>query len=289
MPEQKFTIKNRDLNRKTIFNIFRYILAGCITLIMVFPLYWMFITAVKSQEEVLLATQTIWPSEFHFENFINIFNKVPFAKYFYNTTVMTAGIVLLQVFTGIFAAYGFSKGRFKGRDALFLLVLGALMVPVQVTFIPLYILCAKLNWINTFVGLIIPEAVSSYYIFMLRQAFMSVDNSYIEAAKIDGMGRIGIIMRVLAPMCKSSIITITLITVINGWNAYFWPKIITNGDNRRVLTIGLTQLRSAFGAELINNYHEVMAAVVMSILPIIILFVVFQKQMLSGYSKAAMK
>lgn len=267
----------------------QWVLAIIVLIIIVFPIYWMLVSSVKSQEEILLAIPTLWPKEFHFENYINVLNRGNFAKYYWNTSVMTAGILIAQVVTGIFAGYGFSKGKFKGQGLCFIIVLGALMIPLQVTFIPIYIMMANWGMSDTFLGLILPEAVSPYYIFMLRQTFMSIDDSYIEAARMDGLGRVGIITRILAPMCKSTLFTVTLVTFTNGWNAYFWPKIIAKGESRRVLTVGLAYLKNTFaGGESMNN-HEIMAGAVLAVVPVIILFFIFQKYMLTGYSKAAMK
>ena len=201
---------------------------------------------------------------------------------------MTAGILISEILTGILGAYGFSIGKFKGQNVLFLIVLGALMIPIQVTFIPIYIMFAKWGLTNTFLGLILPNTVSPYYIFMLRQTFLSVDNSYIEAARVDGMGRLGVIFKILVPMCKSTIVTITLVTFTTGWNSYFWPKIIAK-DQPRVLTVGLAHLKNTFAGQATMNNHEIMAGAVMAVLPVIILFFIFQKYMLTGYSKAAMK
>jgi len=282
-------LNQRAIAKRKVATVLQYVFAIVVTLFMIFPLYWMFITSVKSQEEVLLAFPTFWPREWHFENYRNVLSRANFSKYYYNTIVMTAGILFSQVVTGVLAAYGFSKGRFKGQKFLFLIVLGALMIPLQVTFIPLYIMFANWKLTDTFLGLILPEMVSPYYIFMMRQAFLTVDDSYIEAAKLDGMGRLGIITRVLVPMCKSTLITITLVTFTNGWNSYFWPKIIAKNETRRVLTVGLVHLRNTFaGLDTMNN-HEIMAGAVLAVLPVIILFFVFQKYMLTGYEKTAMK
>lgn len=264
-------------------------LAAVVTLIVVFPIYWMLISSVKSQEEILLAVPTLWPREFHFENYINVLNRGNFAKYYFNTIVMTAGILIGEVVTGVFAGYGFSKGKFRGKNLCFIIVLGALMIPLQVTFIPIYIMMANWGMSDTFLGLILPLVVSPYYIFMLRQSFMSIDDSYIEAAKMDGLGRVGIITQILAPMCRSTLFTVTLVTFTDGWNSYFWPKIIARGEQRRVLTIGLAYLQNTFAGQETMNNHEVMAGAVLAVMPVIILFFIFQKYMLTGYSKAAMK
>ena len=263
--------------------------AVIVTIIMLFPLYWMIATSFKSAEEVQLVIPTLFPHEFHPENYLNVLQKANFMKYYWNTIVMTAGILFLQVGTGILAAYGFAIGRFKGRNAMFYIVLGALMIPLQVTFIPIYIMCANWNLCDTFLGLILPEAVSAYYIFMLRNTFMSIDQSYIDAGRIDGLSRLGTIWYVLVPMSKATIFTVTLVTFTNGWNAYFWPKIIAKNEVRRVLTVGLAQLKNTFAGQAVSNYHEIMAGAVLAIIPVVILFLIFQKYMMTGYSKAAMK
>ncbi len=282
----------RDRNarrKKKIVMIVQYVLAVTVTVIILFPLYWMISSSFKSQEEILLPIPTLWPKEFHPENYISVFRRGNFAKYYYNTIVMTVGILVSQIVTGIFGAYGFSKGAFKGQNACFIFVLGALMIPSQVTFIPIYIMCANWGLSDTFLGLILPSLVSPYYIFMLRQTFKAIDDSYVDAAKVDGLGRVGIITKILAPMCRSTLFTVTLVTFTNGWNSYFWPKIIAKNEKRRVLTIGLAMLKNTFAGQGTMNNHEIMAGAVVAILPVVILFFIFQKYMLTGYSKAAMK
>ena len=275
--------------KKKLLTISQYMVAIIVTIIVAFPIYWMVISSLKSQDEILLTIPTLWPKEWHFENYSNVFQRANFGKYYFNTIIMTAGILISQIVTGVLAAYGFSWGRFKGRDFLFIIVLGALMIPIQVTFIPIYIMFANLKLTDTFLGLILPNAVSPYYIFMLRQTFLSVDRSYIEAGKVDGMGPLGVIVKILVPMCKSTMVTITLVTFTTGWNSYFWPKIVAKNESRRVLTVGLAHLKNTFAGQATMNNHEIMAGAVMAVVPVIILFFIFQKYMLTGYSKAAMK
>ncbi|MDU6361056.1 MAG: carbohydrate ABC transporter permease [Clostridiales bacterium] len=264
-------------------------LAIIVTLITIFPIYWMIITSLKSSEELLLAVPTLWPEEFHWNNYIDVLKMVPFGRYIFNTLVMTLGRMFLQMTIGIFAAYSFAKGKFKGRDVLFLIVLGALMIPIQVTFVPIYVMISKLNWLNTFAGLIVPEAASAYFIFMLRQTFMSVDESYLEAARVDGMGRIGIIFKILVPMCKPTIITVGIITFINGWNSYFWPKMVTTKQEMRTIAQGVYELKRSYAGLETMNYNQIMAGAVIAIIPIVVLFIVLQKYILTGISKASMK
>ena len=194
-----------------------------------------------------------------------------------------------QMIIGILAAYGFSKGDFRGKNILFMLVLGALMIPIQVTFVPIYVMVSRLGWINSFQGLIVPNLVSAYFIFMLRQAFMSVDDSYLDAGRVDGLGRIGLIIHVLIPMCAPTVITISIITFISGWNSYFWPKMVVTKDEFRTIAVGVTRLRQTYAGLETANYNEIMAGAVMAIIPIAILFLVLQKYIMTGMSKAAMK
>lgn len=282
------SINKAAIARKRIATTLQFLVATIVVLIMAFPIYWMLISSVKSQNEILLTVPTLWPKEWHFENYTNVFRRANFGKYYINTIIMTGGILITQILTGILGAYGFSIGKFKGKNVLFIMVLGALMIPIQVTFIPIYIMFARWGLTSTFLGLILPHTVSPYYIFMLRQTFLSIDGSYIDAARVDGVGRFGLIFKILVPMCKSTIVTITLVTFTTGWNSYFWPKIVAK-DGPRVLTVGLAHLKNTFAGQATMNNHEIMAGAVMAILPVIILFFIFQKYMLTGYSKAAMK
>ena len=232
---------------------------------------------------------TLWPKEFMWENYPNVLNRAPFMKYLVNTLVTTAAMMLGEMTIGVMAAYGFAKGEFKGREFMFMLVLGALMVPIQVTFVPIYVFIARLNTIDTYLGVILPNLVSAYFIFMLRQNFMAVDNSYIEAGKVDGMGRFGTIIHVLCPMCKPTLITVSIISFINGWNSYFWPKMVTKTEASRTIAVGVQQLKNTFAGMEVSNYNEIMAGAVMAIVPIIALFLILQKYIMTGMSKAAMK
>ena len=293
-PESSFGARAAALNqaaliRKTAGTVIRYAVGIVVSLISIFPLYWMFVSSFKSQSEILLSVPTFWPREWHFENYIHVFNRANFGQYYLNTLALTVGILFFEVIIGTLAAYGFSKGKFKGQNVLFMVVLGALMIPFQVTFISVYIMCARWGIVDTYWAMLLPEAVSAYYIFMVRQSFKAVDDSYVDAAKIDGMGTIRIISNVMIPMCKATVATIVLITLTSGWNSYFWPRIIIRSEHKQVLTVGLARLRNTFaGMETMNN-HEIMAGAVMAVLPIVILFFIFQKYMLTGYSKAAMK
>lgn len=267
----------------------QYTAAIFVTLIILFPIYWMIISSFKTSTELLAPVPTLWPQEFIWANYPNVLNRAPFLRYLLNTLVSTLCIMAGELTIGVLAAYGFSKGEFRGKNVLFMLVLGALMVPIQVTFVPIYVLIARLNSIDTYLGIILPNLISAYFIFMLRQNFMAVDNSYIEAGRVDGMGRIGTIFHVLCPMCKPTLITVSIISFINGWNSYFWPKMVTKTEASRTIAVGVQQLKNTFAGQEVSNYNEIMAGAVMAIIPIVLLFLILQKYIMTGMSKAAMK
>lgn len=274
---------------KKIGNVIRGIIAVAVLIVMIFPLFWMLSTALKTEAEVMSSKIVFWPAVPQFENFEYVINKVPFFRYMLNTAVVTAMQMVSELLLGILAAYAFSKGRFHGKHFLFIVVLGAMMIPIQVTFIPLYIVIARAGLMNTYWGVWIAGCVSSYAIFLLRQSFMTVDNSYIEAARVDGMNKLGVLFRIMVPMCKPTVITVMLTSFMGGWNNYFWPKVIVKAQDMYVLTVGVQRLRTSYGGEITNNYHQIMAGVLLSIIPVFIVFALFQKHMLSGFTKAAMK
>ena len=267
----------------------QYAAAIFVVLVMLFPIYWMIISSFKTSDELLASVPTLWPKEFKWSNYPEVLQRAPFARYLVNTLVTTVFMMLGELTIGVMAAYGFAKGEFKGREFMFMLVLGALMVPIQVTFVPIYVFIARLNMIDTYLGIIIPNLVSAYFVFMLRQNFMAVDNSYIETGKVDGMGRFGTIFHVLCPMCKPTLITVSIISFINGWNSYFWPKMVTKTEASRTIAVGVQQLKNTFAGMEVSNYNEIMAGAVMAIVPIIALFLILQKYIMTGMSKAAMK
>ena len=267
----------------------QYAAAILVVVISLFPIYWMVISSLKTSDELLRVVPTLWPNKFVWENYPNVLQKAPFDRYLLNTLVTTLVMMAGELTIGVMAAYGFSKGQFKGKNVLFMLVLGALMVPIQVTFVPIYVTISRLNAIDTWTGVFLPNMVSAYFIFMLRQNFMAVDNSYIEAGRIDGMGRFGTIVHVLCPMCKPTLITVSIISFINGWNSYFWPKMVTQSEASRTIAVGVQRLKETYAGQYVSNFNEIMAGAVMAIIPIVFLFLILQKYIMTGMSKAAMK
>jgi len=277
------------MSRKNLNKALKTLFASLVMLVIVFPLYWMIITSFKTTDEVLLSTPTFWAKTFNLNAYRDVLTHYPVFRYLLNTLVVTLGIVVIQSLTAILAAYGFSKGDFPGKNTVFLFVLGAMMIPIQVTFIPIYVLISKQGWLNSYIGLILPEAASAYSIFMLRQSFLAVDNSYLEAAEVDGLDRFRMIFRVLVPMCQPTVVTMVILSFINGWNAYFWPKMIITTDRARTISLGIADIRMSFLSMEALNMNQIMAASCIAALPILLLFLLFQRYILTGFSKAAMK
>lgn len=261
-----------------------------VTALMMFPIYWIVKTALVEGVVILDDSPNILPTSLTLKNFVTAWNKVPLWRYILNTVVVTVIVMFSKICFGTLAAYGFARGKFPGRDILFYLVLGAMMIPTQCIFIPVYTMMAKMGLINTLMGLAFPNLIAPQFIYMLRQSFKSVDQSYIDAGRIDGLGTLGSIWHVMVPMCKATLITVSLNTFVSEWNNYFWPKIIAQSDAARTVTTGLVQLRESFGGvETWMNYNVTMAGTIITLIPAVAMFFCFQKYMLQGYAKTAMK
>lgn len=284
-------INSKERTIKKITRTAQLIAAILVTMVFAFPLYWMINMALKSHAEMSSVTPSFFPTNgLHWENFSEALRIAPLMRYMLNTVYVTVLQLVIQLSVGVLAAYGFARGRFPGRNLLFTLVLGALMIPHQVTFIPMYILLSRIDWIDTYAGLVLPSAVSAYMIFMLRQNFLSVDQSYLDAGKLDGLGIFGSIRYILVPMCRSSLVTVAFVTVMDGWNNYFWPKILVRSEEIRTIALGLAALKDSWDQNIqFQNYNVLMAAVILSLIPVVVLFALCQRNMISGYSKAAMK
>ncbi|TVY02436.1 carbohydrate ABC transporter permease [Paenibacillus cremeus] len=267
----------------------RIVIALGVTAVMFFPVYWMLVTAFKTPAELRLAVPSFWPEKLMWVNFLNVFNAMPFMRFTINTVVQTIGILVLQINIGILAAYAFAKGSFPGRDRLFLLVLGALIVPEQVVFVPVYVMLSKIGWLNTYYALIIPHAASAHGIFLLRQTFKSINNDVLEAAKIDGASRMQLLYKVLTPMAYPTIATLVVICFIHSWNSYFWPLVMTNSDKMRVLTVGIASMKASNAGNESLTLHLLMAASIEIILPIVIVFIFAQKHIVAAMANSTFK
>lgn len=237
----------------------------------------MIITSLKSSAEFLSNELSLFPKEPTIQNYISAIRNEDIKNYFLNTVVSTLGILLGQVITGTLTAYGLANTKCKMKNVFFVIIMGAMMIPIQVTFIPLYILFAKLNLVNTFPGIILPEIVSPFLIYMLKNSFENTNKDLIDTGKMDGLSKLKLLLYVYIPENKSKFIATVFVLFINSWNSYFWPKVITNNKTRRVLAVGIAYLKTTYGGDVIGNYNEIMAVSILTIIPVIVLFLILQK------------
>jgi ABC-type glycerol-3-phosphate transport system permease component len=222
---------------------------------------------------------------FHFANFVKAFNKVPFAIYFKNTLYVSFLSLIGVLVTSLLAAYAFGRMEFKGRDFFFYLFLSMMMVPEPIYLISSYILLDKINWLDTYQALIVPWCVNIFTIFLFRQHFKSLPKELFDAASIDGCDTFGMLWRIIIPLSKPVIATASIFSLIGSWNSFMWPLVMTNRPELRVLQVGL----SYFNQEASTQTTLLMAASTFSIVPILILFFLAQKQIIASYAKAGLK
>lgn len=260
--------------------LIRLILLAITGIFTAFPFFWMIVSALKTKSEIMDAA-VFFPKEAQWGNFISIFTDSPLLHYIGNSLFVSFVTLVLQLLLGALIAYAIVFMKFKGRNVLFAIIMGTYMLPVAATYIPSYIILAKLNLLNTFTGLIISNAVSIFGIFLLRQAFMQVPVGVIEAARIDGASHWKILWHVVAPMTKSSFITFGLMSFISCYNNYMWPSLITDDPEKSLVSQGLRRFfieGGAYGTE----WPKVMAGSAVIVIPLLLLFAFTQKWFING-------
>ena len=257
-------------------------------IVVLFPFYWMVLTSLKSYSQYSSETVpqfiTTNPT---FENYIKAFTDEPLAKYLLNTlffTVATTGIMLIVT---VLAAFGFSRMSFKGRDLAFTIFLSMMMIPNELVIITNFLTVTQLNWRDTFVGLILPSVTSVFYIYLLKENFSQVPDELYWAAKVDGTSDLKYLLRVMVPICKPTLVTITVLKVIECWNSYVWPRLITDNPDYFLASNAIQSIReSGFGRD---HVPAMMAAVVVISVPLIVLFLVFRKRIMAGVARGGTK
>ena len=246
----------------------------------VFPFVWMVLSALKTKAEIM-DVSAFFPKEFQWHNFYEVVFESPLLKYVGNSLFVSAATLLIQIVTGAMIAYAIVFMKFRGKKFLFAVIMGTYMLPTAATYIPSYIILADWGLLNTYTGLIISGCVSIFGIFLLRQAFMQVPSGLIEAARIDGANHWQILWRVVCPMTKSSFITFGLMSFITCYNNYMWPSLITDSDEKMLVSQGLRKFfieGGAYGTE----WPLVMAGSAVIVLPLLILFAFTQKWFING-------
>lgn len=270
---------------KTKNKIMIYTVLTLFAALMIMPFVWMLFSSFKSNNEVFSLPMRLLPREWHMENYRLIWEQIPLLTFFKNTTKLTVITTLIQVFTSCFAAYGFAKVNFKGRDMLFAIYVTTIAVPWQVYMVPQFALMGKLGLTNSHLGLILMQAFSAFGVFLMRQFMMSIPTELLEAARIDGLSEYGIFFRIALPLAKPGIATLIIFTFVNIWNDFMGPLIYINSTELKTIQLGIRMFISQYGAE----YALIMAASVLSLIPVLAIFILFQKWFIEGITAGGVK
>ena len=281
-------IEKAALRRNRILRTVTYTMLTFWAILVLFPFYWMVLTSVKSygayNSEWIPQLYTFSPT---IQNYRDAFTAVPLAGYFTNTIVFTVATTALMLMVTVLAAFAFARLDFKGKDLAFTLFLSLMMIPTELVVITNYVTITNADLRNTFTGLILPSVTSVFYIYLLKENFSQIPDELYYAAKVDGTSDLKYLFKVLIPICRPTIITITILKVIECWNSYVWPRLVTDDQAYFLVSNGIQEIReNGFGRE---NIPAMMAAVVVISVPLIVLFLIFRKKIMAGVSRGGMK
>ena len=279
---------NVEKKNSRIGRAFIYFFLVLWAILVLFPFYWMLLTSVKTQaafnSEIVPSFWTPHPT---LENYASAFTTVPLGRYFLNTVIFTVATTGLMMLVIVPAAFAFARLEFKGKNAVFALFLSLMMIPTELVIITNYVTIVNWNMRNTYAGLILPSVTSVFYIYLLKENFESIPDELYKAAKVDGTSDLKYLLKVMIPIAQPTIVTIIILKVIECWNSYVWPRLITYDQNYFLVSNGIQQIReSGFGRE---NTPAMMAAVVVISVPLIVLFLCFRKKIMAGVSRGGTK
>lgn len=274
--------------RKKAVSTITYILLVLWALIVLFPFYWMLLTSVKSygayNSENIPRFFTLSPT---LQNYAEAFTAVPLGKYLINTTIFTLATTAIMLVVITLAAFAFARLDFRGKNLVFVIFLSLMMIPNELVIITNFVTVTNLDMRNTFPGLILPSVTSVFYIYLLKENFEQIPDSLYYAAKVDGTSDLKYLLKVMIPISKPTLITITILKVIECWNSYVWPRLITDDENYFLVSNGIQEIReNGFGRE---NIPAMMAAVVVISVPLIVLFLIFRNKVMAGVSRGGTK
>jgi ABC-type glycerol-3-phosphate transport system permease component len=258
--------------------------AGALTV--VFPFFWMAVTSLKSVAEIQRVPLQILPDRWsHLDNYREVFHRQPFARFLLNSTLVASVSALSSVVVSALAGYGFAKFRFPGHGVFFFAIMGILMVPFQSVVVPLYLWVSRFGLLDTYAGILAPDLVSVFGVFLMRQSIEVVPGDYIDAARIDGSSELGIFWRVVLPAVRPALATLLIIKFMWTWNELFWPLVVVNSPSMKVVTLGLVGFTNMYFIE----YNLLTAAAVISILPILAVFLLGQRWVVQGVVMTGLK
>ena len=257
-----------------------------VILLIAFPFMWMMSASIQTYNEIISTPPKLIPSGFEWVNFLAAWESGPFLQYTVNSIVITLLVLVMQFFTMVPAAYAFARMEFKGKNTFWSLTLICLMIPMQLIFLPNYLMFSKLHLINSYWPLVLPFATSAFGIFMLRQAFKQVPEEIVEAARLDNASEWKIIRKIFMPIGRPTIVTMLLFTFISRWNDYFWPMVMTTTEESRTLPVGVALLRTTDTG---IPWNEVMAANVILVIPILIIYLIAQDKIIKAFTYTGIK
>lgn len=280
-PIQPSVVQRRS-SRRVIGKGALYVFLIIIILAYIAPAYWLLTSSVKAGEDVYRYPPQWIPTKLELQNYVQAVTNVPFARFVMNSIIVTVFGTALTLMNACLSSYAVTFINFRFREPVFIFMLGAMLLPGDLHLIPNYITTANLQWLNTYQGLIIPASASVLGTFLLRQHMRTIPREVIDAAKMDRAGHWTLMTRIVLPLSRPLIVTIMVITMIGEWNRFIWPLIITNDNSKRVLPIGLLFLRSEEGTQ---NWGAIMAGTLLTALPMIIAFIVAQRQIIEGLTR----
>ncbi len=274
--------------KKRVRRTLTYFFLAVWALVVLFPFYWMVLTSVKDygayNSEWIPKLYTLSPT---FDNYLSAFTEVPLGTYFLNTVIFTLITTALMLMVTILAAFAFARLDFRGKELVFVLFLSLMMIPGELVIITNFVTVTDLNLRNTFTGLILPSVTSVFYIYLLKENFAQIPDELYRAAKVDGTSDFRYLTKVMVPICRPTVITITILKVIECWNSYVWPRLITDEKAYFLVSGGIQEIReNGFGRD---NIPAMMAAVVVISIPLIVLFLIFRRKIMAGVSRGGMK
>lgn len=273
--------KRKFFLMKTVIFVFMFVAA----LVALFPFYWMLVTAVKPVDEIFAFPPKLWPGEFIWSNFSTALSRAPFGTYFRNSFIVTAASTTITISINLLAGFAFAKYEFRFKEILFLIVLSTLMIPLQVTMIPVFIIASKIGIRNTLWGVIIPPCAEALGLFMARQFISDIPDELLEAGRMDGATEFTIFCKIILPNVKPLISVLVIFTVMWRWNDLQWPLIMLSNDKQYTVQLGLSMLN---GAQYVN-WNDMMAASLISIIPVLAVFLFFQKYFVQGMASSGIK
>lgn len=271
--------------KKRMGTIILTVILVVLSIFMLVPFFWMVMSSLKMNKDVFSIPMTWWPEKFHWENYKLIWTKLPLITFFLNTAKIAIITTAIQLCTSCFAAYGFTKCNFKGRDTLFLAYVLTIAVPWQVYMVPQFILVSKMGLNDSHLGLILMQAFAAFGVFLIRQFYISIPDELCEAARIDGLNEYGIFARIVFPLGKPAMATLVIFTFVNVWNDYMGPLIYLKTQERKTISLGIRMFISQYGAD----YAWIMAASVCALIPVVIVFLCFQRFFIEGVAASGIK